>query len=536
MRNILLSLFTIFFLHNSLGADRLKPLLQELDQAVSQANVYDSCKMQRLDELKVKLKERLGNEKMHEAYLQLYKEYETFTVDSALYYAKAHLDFSEKQNDVYWINECKMQQAKIYAVFARFPESLELLCSIERDSLPAQQLGAYFGCFEKMYRQWEECAADKELENKALKEVYRDSLLTVLSRGMYDYDLVFGRKCIESKDFFRAQEILTAQLTQLNPETPESAMTNLLIAYLYEMRGDRETRLEYLAKSAIAGVKASAKENPALRLLALYLVNEGKEGRSGIYINRCMEDAHFYSAHLNNAQIAHILPVIDKSSQLEKTRHVESRKILIFVICILIIILIYAVSYAVKHAGNVKIERKEVEELRKELEKTSRELSEANQIKEEYIKRFILQCAEDTHKLINYRGELVKKAEARKVEELYAILRSTKMIETEWKEFYQNFDTAFLILFPNFVEEFNKLFPAGEQVALKQENILNPELRIYALIRLGVTNSAKIAAYLDYSTTTVYNYRAMIGGKSLLPRNDFEEAVAKIGCEVIFKE
>jgi hypothetical protein len=533
MRNTLLSLLTIIFLSNCSKEDKLEPLLKELDQVINQTNEYDSYKLQKLNNLKLELAMELGKntggEKVHELYHQLYKEYETFILDSALYYAKAHLAFSERQNNTSRIYECKMDLAKVYAIFARFPESVELLRSIDQKSLTQQQLGTYYGSFEKVYIQWAECTTGKEAaEYTALKEMYRDSLLKVLNKETYEYDMAYGRKYIELKDFFRARETLQPYLKKLDPDIPDYVHVTSEMAALYEMRGEPENRLEFLMKSAVAGVKASVKENTALRILALYLLEEGKSRHSGIYIKKCVDDAHFYNARLNNAQIAKIVPAINKLSQLEVEGHLEQRNILIFVLCILLILLIYAVSYLMKETKSLEKECTNSARLREELEKKDKKLLETNQLKEEYIRLYITQCAIYTNKLENYRKNLNIKAESHKLDELYQMLKSTRIIEEEWKEFFQNFDTAFLRLFPNFVTEFNKLLPEEMRIIPKQEHSLTTDLRIYAMIRLGITDSNEIANSIRCSIVTVYNNRSMYRIKSLISREKFEEAVSKI--------
>ena len=155
-------------------------------------------------------------------------------------------------------------------------------------------------------------------------------------------------------------------------------------------------------------------------------------------------------------------------------------------------------------------------------------LSEANYIKEEYIGRYMDQCSTYLDKMDLYRRSLNKIAAAGRVEELYKAIKSSQFLEEEpLKDFYANFDMTFLQLFPNFVEEFNALLV--EPMQPKQGELLNTELRIFALIRLGITDSTKIAQFLRYSVTTIYNYRTRVRNKALGERDEFEAKVMKIG-------
>lgn len=164
-----------------------------------------------------------------------------------------------------------------------------------------------------------------------------------------------------------------------------------------------------------------------------------------------------------------------------------------------------------------------------ELKKTNRALSENNFIKEEYIGRYMDQCSKYIDKLDNYRRSLNKIASTGKIDELQKILKTTDFIENELKEFYNDFDTTFLQLFPNFVEDFRKLLIDDECLQLKSGQLLNTELRIVALIRLGITDSVKISHFLRCSLSTVYNYRTKMRNKAVCKREEFEEKIMLIG-------
>ena len=164
----------------------------------------------------------------------------------------------------------------------------------------------------------------------------------------------------------------------------------------------------------------------------------------------------------------------------------------------------------------------------KELSEANTNLSEANQIKEAYIGHFLDLCSTYINKLEKYQNTLNKKAVEKKLDELYKMLKSSDMINNELKELYENFDNIFLHLYPNFVEEFNSLLLDEEKFVLKPNELLNVELRIFALIRLGITDSSKIASFLHYSANTIYSYRTRVRNKAAVPRDDFENRVMKI--------
>ena len=164
-----------------------------------------------------------------------------------------------------------------------------------------------------------------------------------------------------------------------------------------------------------------------------------------------------------------------------------------------------------------------------ELHEKNTQLTDSNIIKEQYIARFFDLCSMYIDKLEDYRKSLNKLAQNRQIDELYKQLKSTSMMENELDELYKNFDAIFLNLYPTFVADFNALLVEDERIVLKSEDLLNKELRIYALLRLGITDSVKIASFLRCSLSTVYNYRTKARNKAAISREDFEKMVMRIG-------
>jgi hypothetical protein len=163
------------------------------------------------------------------------------------------------------------------------------------------------------------------------------------------------------------------------------------------------------------------------------------------------------------------------------------------------------------------------------LNAVNNKLSEANCVKEEYIGYLFTMCSSYINKLEDFRVKVNRKLKTGQADDLYRITRSSSLVADEMKEFNKNFDTVFLNLYPDFVREFNSLLQDGEQITLKEGELLTPELRIFALIRLGINDSVKIASFLRYSVQTVYNYRLKTRNKAAVPKEEFSTAVGQIG-------
>lgn len=256
-----------------------------------------------------------------------------------------------------------------------------------------------------------------------------------------------------------------------------------------------------------------------------------------------MEDAAACNARLRKLEILEIFPIINDAYQQKAEKQQEQMKWTLASISILSFFLLLAIFYVYKQMKRLAIARKEVidtnkrlKELNEELHLSMHKLKEANHsiaensyLKEEYIGRYMDQCSVYLEKMDNYRRSLGKIAATGNVEELYKNIKSSKFIEVELKEFYTNFDNTFLQMFPTFVEDFNALLTNDERISLKTGERMNTELRIFALIRLGISDSVKIAQFLRYSVTTIYNYRTKVRNKAASDRNLLEQEVMKIG-------
>jgi len=330
-------------------------------------------------------------------------------------------------------------------------------------------------------------------------------------------------------------------------ESEDESHWRAVLAYsigeTYREENNYEMQKKYYAISAISDIKNAIKENASMRTLAIAFYETNDVETAYKYIQQSMEDAVFSNARLRTMEVSEVFPIIEKSYQLK----IEAQKNRLFylVICIgvlslfLVIAVIYVYIQLRKLAkarqslfeANAQLQNlnKDLQENNEKINEINKELSEANLLKETYISKFLEICSMYIDKLQKYQNTLNKKAMDRKLDELYQILKSRDMIEHELKELYEMFDNIFLHLYPNFVEEFNSLLLENERFELKSTELLNPELRIFALIRLGITDSSKIADFLHYSATTIYNYRTRVRNKAAVPRDEFENLVMKIG-------
>ena len=297
----------------------------------------------------------------------------------------------------------------------------------------------------------------------------------------------------------------------------------------YALKGDRENQKYYLTLSAIADLKTSVREYISLRKLAFLLYEDGDIDRAYEYMKCSLEDAQSCNARSRTIEVAEIFPVIDKAYRLRSERKQRTITLLLASVSLLALCLVAAIIYVYRQMKKLAVARQALADANRQLQTINNTLKETNLIKEEYIAQYINRCSAYIDKLDHYRRRLTKLASTSKLEELFRAIKSDEFIEAERKEFYNEFDHTFLSLFPNFVTDFNKLLNEKDRITPKPGDLLNTELRIFALIRLGITDSTRIAEFLQYSLTTIYNYRSKVRNKAVGDKNEFEAAVMRIG-------
>lgn len=540
-------LFFLFFsmLCASLTAqNNLDSLLIVLDKVVEQSSQYENTKKQRIGLIEEGLANRELSQEEYHINSQLFSEYESYICDSARHYVNRNIEIAKSLGRQDWLDESLLKKAHILATSGLYAEGVELLESVDKHNLSDKLLVDYYMAFENIYLYHAEYAQDDEYLPEYLKRMnaYRDSILQIVTEGTYQYMITWGPVLVDRNQKKEAEELLNNYLSQVAPDTREYAIVTSILAFICQYNDQPELRKVYLAQSAIADIRGVVKENNSIRELAEILYEEADIERANNYMKKSMADASFYNARLRNVQASKMLPVIDHSYQLEKEMQRRKLQAFLWVISILSLFLILTIAYIVSQMKKLAKARSEVVCANTELQKLNAHLVEANRqqqqmndsltesncVKEEYIGRFLGLCSAYIDKLETYRRMLNKKAASGKVEELYQTLKSSQFIDDELKEFYQNFDSSFLNIYPDFVECFNRLLPESEVIIPKQGELLTTELRIFALIRLGISDSSKIASFLRYSITTIYTYRSKLKNRSLY-RNDFEERVMRIG-------
>ena len=247
------------------------------------------------------------------------------------------------------------------------------------------------------------------------------------------------------------------------------------------------------------------------------------------YIKYSLDDANFFDARQRTIEISRILPLIENSYQIESQKQKDNLKRYSILVSVLLFFLLLSTLFIYKQMQRVSRARDEVQAINTKLNRLNNQLAESNHVKEEYIGQFLSMCSSYIDKLMSYQKMVGRKIQAGQIDDLIKNIKSDAFIDEEQQKLLTNFDAIFLRIYPDFVEQFNKLLHENERYVLKKEELLNTELRIFALIRLGISDSSQIARFLRYSVNSIYTYRTKVKNKAIVPRDNFENEVMKIG-------
>jgi len=524
------------------GKDDLKPLSNYLDHIINNKEQFSQEKELQINNLK-KLLEKEGSsaEYIYEINQKLCGEYKKFKVDSAIYYAKKNVEIANSLNNSYKKYQSEIFLANMYSYSSKFLESESILKNIHSKDLPSDLLPEYYETCSHFYVHY--LAISNQNNYYQRVESYRDSLLSVLDPSTYKYQSNMADKYIYEGKIDMAEDLLLKILEGVYIDSPEYALITHYLGAVSGIRNLPEQEKKYYIMSAIADIKNSIKENASCQRLALIYYDNGDLAKSFKYAQSAIEDALFSGVQFRTAQMSEFYSIINathQSKEVKTNSKLKTYLVLISILFIFVTLLVVYIYKQMKKVSKIKEQLSEsngkLKELIEQLNNTNNllndkneQLSESNLVKEQYIAQFFHQCSSYIEKMEEYRKTLYKLTINKQFDNLLKKLKSTSVVEAELDELYAQFDSIFLGLYPSFVSDFNSLLSKDEQINLKSEGLLTRELRIYALLRLGITDGTQISNFLRCSLSTIYNYRSKMRNKASTDRDHFEDKVMKIG-------
>lgn len=492
--------------------------LKILDQSLKNAKIYEFAKYAKIDSIKKEyLNAQTPEEKLASA-LSLGAEYESFNADSTYFYYDIAYNLSAGTNDKYSRLKARISRFKALAVAGLYAEAENEVELIAKDGVPEELLDHYYDCARQLYYYMMGYAKSNDMFYKlyfAKNRHYRDLLLQRLTSDAPLYILYFSEYLQDQGKIIMARDVLLELVKEEEPGTALHARVMSLLANLAIIEDKRAEAAHYMAQSAISDIKCAIKENVSLQHLSLYLYSIGDIDRAYRYISISMSDANFCNARLRNMQIAKNMPLIEQAYKSKINVQKTIQSVVLAVVSLLAVILVVALFLLYKQMNKLRVIR--------------RSLRHANTVRDEYMSRFLDLCSIYMDRFEKFNKLITRKINTGQIDDLVKMTKSAKFAEEHNKLFYDNFDNAFLNIYPNFVEEFNALLLPEERINVKRYGHLTMELRIFAFLRMGVDDSNKIASFLRYSVNTVYTYRNKIKSKAI-NRDTFDRDIMKIGA------
>lgn len=539
-----LNLFFITFTLASAKGD-LDSLFSVLDNKIKNNSIYLEIKNTKIEDLKAEKVNADTPQKRYSLNMLLYKEYRSYISDSAIYYLNQNFAIAYSLNDIEKINETSIASATLFSALGMYKEASDIMENINRKYLDKQQIVEYYNSYRYIYSGLGQYTQDSRNRGQywIKSNAYRDSVALMANHNSEEYLRIEEIKLRQDMKLDEALLINDKRLALVKMGTPIYALVTFNRSLIYRKKDDAAMEKRFLILSAISDIQSAIKDNASIPILANKLMQEGDINRAYQYVRFSLDNINDYNTRIRSSEILNIQAIIDKAYQKKNDEQKTQLRIFLILVSILSLLLAISAFYAYKQMRKgILITKRQKEtnlelndlnqklhHMNKELRKINHEVVEANHIKEEYIGYFLDQCSKYIEKLDDFRRMVNKRIQTREIEILHKSTKDNSLKENELRELFSNFDIMFTHLFPDFIDKFNSLLQDDEQIILKKGEILNNELRIYALIRLGIDDSGKIANFLGYSVNTIYNYRTKTRNRAKISREDFEWTVKKIG-------
>ena len=561
--SLISSLIAFFFYVPGCAATvNLDSLYRVLDAAIDSSTFYKQHKMDAIKTLERQYRAAHGDQEKYQFAFSLYREYVAFVNDSALNYLQACMDYAERMGRKDLQAQIEIALASQLTDSGFYPEAESHFNAISKEELTNEMLISYLTGLNHLYGEMAYYSHDQKLRSQffAKSDVIRDSLLRILPENSLGYNDLKLQILNNQNLPDQALPFSDKTLAMVQPGTREYAIMSFFRSEIYKRKGDVDMQRYWLLQSAVTDIRLAIMDQSALWSLANSLMlEEGDLDRAYKYMDFSWECISYFSTHMRSWLVSPILTRINDKYKESLHQANSNLRWTIVAISLLVVGLLFLLFYVSRKRKQLALARNELKSANDELAQLNNQLSaknedlseanrllsdingqlrmaiihlnDSNRVKEEYIGKFLSICSGYIDKLDNYRIKVNRKLKAGQQAELYQMTKSEQLKEDELKELFANFDTVFLRLFPTFIEDFNALLKPGEEILPAEKDSLNTDLRIFALIRLGIEESSKIAEFLHYSPNSIYAYRARIKNKAAGDREEFETQVKEIGIK-----
>ena len=519
---------------------------QRLDSLIAAQPQIVAAKEARLSQLKAVLGNETSAEGRYQAMKRLYEEYSAYQYDSAYAYVSQCISLAQSMGDESLLNESRLNLAHILSTACLMDKARETLNQIDTTRLSPDLLIQYHRTLTDLLIYQAEYMQGTQYAGEYLRQlvsVRQTAIQTDVPHDNVNYLLTQAESYADQRQPQRAIGLLSKLMGKYHSGERLYSIITSTMSFYYSQLGDKDNQMLYLIKSAESDLEGCIRENTSLRTIADRLFDEGDIDRAYRYMRVAVDDANFYGTRLRNIQASRIVPKILTAYQTKQEqghRNMMWLLALISIIALLLVVGVIAIYQLLKRYRRLNEQKRAInEQLRQvnaqlgdtveQLHETNGLLREREQLKEQYIARFLTLSSRFIDRGEEQRKALYRLYRDHKTEDLVRELKSTHFGNENAQLFYENFDHAFLNIFPTFVDEVNKLLQEDGKIEVKQGRRLTTESRVLALIRLGITDNQSIAAILRASLTTIYTYRSKLKARAI-SKDSFESDVKAIDC------
>lgn len=534
-------------------------LLATLDSILVQTGELASQKELKIAQLKKKLSNAANFEEEFWINKMLYDESFVFNADSAMKYVDRNIQIATELKKKDWQDEWLINRSFMFAATGLLKEAGEVLEKVDSTSLSDGLKLSYYYQRSYLYSHLGQYMGDQKQVNNKYYNEFENANKHMLALVRPKDPLYWW--CVASCNELSPEDSLFSALENVVLSSHHNTRLDAMNAYglsnMYKRIGDKEKTMIYLIYSAMADLRVCNRDIASLQELSSLLYDAGDIDRAYAYMNYCLKAALLYP---NRVRIINISTELDKIYANYQQRDIRWRNSLqnyLYVVTFFSIILVLALIGLYRQTKKLRKSRteldsanhslnqhvvelsqmhkqlalanQELQNLNELLRSANQKLQESNDVKEEYIGHVFSICSNYISKLDEYRKNINRKLKTGQFEEARQLTDNSSLTQNELKDFYANFDAIFLRVYPDFVADLNSLLRPEEQILLKDASELNTEVRIYALVRLGINDSVKIADFLHCSPQTVYNHRLRMRNKAIIPKDKFAEAVRLLG-------
>ncbi|MGI6224369.1 MAG: DUF6377 domain-containing protein [Prevotella sp.] len=526
-------------------------MLKTLDETIAMQSEYLNIRLNAIQRLREQVVDIQNDSDREKLYMQLYDLYRPYRNDSAVWYLDQCRKIALRQGRKDKADRLAATISLMWSATGYYGEAEQVLKGIDSTRLSNITKGVYYHALQNLYNEMAFYTVHDDFRREWLQnaEHYRNEMLKYIPKDDDAYFRTREMQLLNKGNLHESMAINDAWMKTTQPGSHRFALVAFYRYMEYRARRDTTQMITWLQLSSVADVKNAVMDQGSLWELANLLYAMGDTERSYNYISYTSACSSKFGSKQRSSMMAALMSDIVKAYKLQNEHKTRQLYIALIGSSVLVIMLLVALMFIKRQRGQLNITLKRLSQRNKQMESANNRMKKANEqmsqligqlnvlndkleagnrVKEEYVAHFMALCRLYLDKLDKLRNQMRNLLKQHRFDQLERLANSSEIKNAEYEEFYQQFDEAFLKLFPDFVTDFNRLLRSDERIEVKQPGHLTPTLRIFALVRLGIDDSAQIAEFLNYSVNTIYNYRAQTRNKAAVNRDEFEKLVKQL--------